>query len=401
MALDEMGNAIPTATTLLQPSQDGPHWGDLLSQPSEPPSTPAVAALPVSEEATPSSPSNQAVAPWMLEVTAESTEPSPAPVVPDPDRTVEWESIEHSSREASNLHRAAVAPWVPAPPADGTLPPAAVLSSPRPSRKLPASVWLLSILIPYALALTAAVVYFATRERPPHPLEAIQDQGLYEDIAFDGRRREGIPNAGEDSKDPRKQDRFSPTNELPAWFPRVKLGETQRYGSIEVTPLRVSREKLKFASLSPEREAIGDQVALVLYLRLKNVGNLYFHPHDVTFNRAAKRDVYTFLEVGDDRFYGAIKDPLVERLQGQSFSELPPGGEMETTVVAFESEAQQRAVDALAKASPDSPLTWRVHLRKGREEVALRQGGRRLVWLTTIVAVVFTPTEVKAFPNDQ
>jgi hypothetical protein len=318
-----------------------------------------------------------------------------APPPTDADRTSELTSL-----EAAQLSAPAemAAPWdQPALAQPGTA--AAPSLTARPSRRLPASAWLLSILLPYSLVVTGALIFVATRgqERQPHPLESIQDEGLYEDIAFDGRRREKIPDVA-DLKDPKKRDKIDPIkNELPASIPRLKLGQTGRFGGIEVTPIEVRRQRLEFKLLPAERDAIRDQEALVLRLRIKNVSDIIFHPNDETFNRTAKNDVYTLLEIGSGYFYGVVRDPLTERVKEQRFDELLPGGAMETLVVAFESPTQEKVVEALAKADPDQPLTWRVHLRKGREDVKLLHGNRvRTVWVTTIVPVVFTPAEVKA-----
>jgi hypothetical protein len=268
---------------------------------------------------------------------------------------------------------------------------------------VPWSVKLLAVLIPYSVMATAGVGYVlhSGLNRPPHPLEELQDQGIYEHIAFDGRRRENLPNIA-DTKETKKPDIQNPLVELASWMPRVKLGERQGFGKmdgIEVTPIDVTRRILDFVHLTEDRQPLKEQEVLVLRLKIRNTSGVIFHPDDPTFNRAWRKEVkpYTFLEIGDKQFYGVVHDPLTERVKGANYGELLPGGELETLVVAHESEKGERAVDLLAKLPSNTPLLWRVHLRKGREDIRLKVSGQvRTLWTTTIVPVSFTPADVRA-----
>jgi hypothetical protein len=277
-------------------------------------------------------------------------------------------------------------PWAQdeaAPESLGDAAEAGPVRAPRPKPRLPASFWILSFALPWAVAATAAAVmlYLRPVPRAVHPLESIEDQGPYEDV----------PEGGKRITDPIR-------TELPRDVPPVKLGETRKFGGIEVTPLEVLRQKVVYAYADGAADTPSADECLVLRLKIKNVSSpaIIFHPNDPTFNRA-REGSYTYLQVGEQRFYGLVADPTVERLQGQNFGELLPGQALETIVVAAKElpAKAETAVQAVAKAAPGQALVWRVHLRKGREEVATR-GRVRKVWVTTVVPVTFTAGDLKA-----
>jgi DNA-directed RNA polymerase subunit RPC12/RpoP len=411
--------SLPPAAEIPPPPtrHDGPNWGDLLpaseavaaEQQTETDAAmiPTVAA--VGTEVQPASITFVPGAPWADHGASEApavsmpadgngelvfvgaSPSSPAATVEEPSTLASGESpwVATTLREAAESTQQSGSPGG---------------SQVRTRRKLPVSVWLLSILIPYSMMSTVAAVYFLQRaqEQQIHPLESLQDQGLYENIYFDGRRRDIVPNIGA-LKDKAKEAIQDPLDKLAPWMPRLKLGETKRFGEIEVTALDVTRRPLEFLALPVDRAAAKDQEALVLRLKIKNVSGTVFHPDDPTFNRDIREPEirpYTFLEIGEGRYYGFVRDPLTERVKGQNFSELLHDAELETCIVAFQGAKGERAVDALAKVAPETELVWRVHLRKGREEIQLKSNRRvRTVWTTTIVPVVFTAADVKVGTN--
>lgn len=257
-------------------------------------------------------------------------------------------------------------------------------------RGLPVSVWLAALLVPYAIGSTIAVAYLfqqQQRNKQPHILESIPDQGLYEDF-LEGRRRETIPSISKAAEKP-VSNKIIPPNEpvLPEMHP-IKLGETRRIGMLSVQPVKVEKQKLIYRYQAGKTDVAGDE-ALVLTMKVKNEGNIIFRPDDETFNRAfnneSKVPVYTFLEVGKDRFYGAIADPAVEQLQLETVPTLLPGESTTVHVVAFRSgDGKKQAVDAW---KPGAQGIWRVHLRKGKEEITMLSGKKRSVWVTTVVPV--------------
>lgn len=257
------------------------------------------------------------------------------------------------------------------------------MASPLPRKKarIPLSYWLMSFLIPYAIAATVGIVILM-RNRPPHPLENVQDQGVYQELE-EGARRTIV----------------EPNQPLPPDVLPLRLGESRTFGILEVTPVRVYRQKIKYVAYRGSRNFESSDEGLYLALHLKNHGKEAFQPLDPTFNRAFRKDVspYTFLELGKKEYYGPIIDLATERLKGQNVGELLPEDEMDTVVVAAHEAAsnQTSAADASKTQPPDSTLIWRVQLRKGRAELPTRDGRKRMVWATTVIPIAFSPRDVK------
>jgi hypothetical protein len=257
----------------------------------------------------------------------------------------------------------------------------------RPRPKIPIAFWLIAVLLPSALVLVPVSLYIAfqrlTERREPvvHPLESIQDDGLYKDYQ-EGKRQEVI----------------SPLTELPPERPPIKLGETFQIGGLEVTPLEVVRQKVPFSFYRGARGYESYDEVLVLRVRLKNISNIVFHPHDPVFNRAYRQGVqpYTFLSIGDKRFYGIVSDPTTERVRGQNFGELLPEEEMETLFIAAHDASNGRVMDEIKKLPPSEKLIWRIQLRKGRENVR-----GRWVWATTVIPVEFRVQDIRPAARPQ
>lgn len=282
------------------------------------------------------------------------------------------------------------------------------LSQPAPVRRgLPITVWLAALLVPYAIGSTIAVAYLfqqQQRNKQPHILESIPDQGLYEDF-LEGRRRETIPSISKAAEKP-VTNKIIPPNEpvLPEMQP-IKLGETRRIGMLSVKPIKVEKKPLVYRYKQGKPDVASDD-ALFLTLQVKNEGNILFRPDDETFNRAfsneGKAPVYSFLELGlvlgKDRFYGAISDPTVEQLQLETVPTLLPGESTTMQVVAYRSgDGKQLAADVW---KPSVSGIWRVHLRKGKEEITMLSGKKRSVWVTTVVPVEVSFDGVGKVPGE-
>lgn len=266
------------------------------------------------------------------------------------------------------------------------------------SRRLPVSVWLAALLIPYAIGATIGIGYLLQqqqRNRTSHILESIPDQGLYEDF-FDGRRRDVQPPLSKASEKPVTSKIIPPTEPVLPEMTPLKLGESRKVGMLTVKPLSISKRRLQYSLRAGKSNVPGDEV-LVLTLSVKNEGPLIFRPDDETFNRAylneGRTPVYTFLEWGKEQFYGAVADPTTERLNLPSVPALQPGESAEIQVVADRnSTGTKLAVDQL---KPGEQGLWRVHLRKGKEEITMHSGKKRSVWVTTVVPIAFSTADVK------
>ncbi|MCS7167043.1 MAG: hypothetical protein RMI91_07675 [Gemmatales bacterium] len=302
-----------------------------------------------------------------------------APAVPETTREAEWPS---SAAETSLLDRARVRPQ----PAVGR-------------RRIPISFWLLAVLLPTTVTFVViSVILFrlwlaelARKER--HPLEDLPD--TVEGTADVGGRPRTVIN---------------PVQRPPEGA-AVRLGETRRYDGIEVTPLQVRWQRVIYARTEDGRTRVpASDPMLVLHLRIRNVSDHIIQPFEPIFNAAFRegRAVYTYLSVGDERFYGPLQDVALERLEGQTCIELWPANlkgdeaaepaslppsELETIIVAYQSPQRRKIGHALENLPRETSLVWHVHLRKGRQDRLIKGRGYRL-WLTTIVPVHFAIKDI-------
>lgn len=148
----------------------------------------------------------------------------------------------------------------------------------------------------------------------------------------------------------------------------LSLGETQRFGDVLVTPLRVAREPLEFVHFrgTETREPAGD--VLKLWLRFENVSeegktfvplgdNLLFYR---TFDKTGGIKTNNFLTAGDRSASSLV--PVFDQpigsdwdLAGQNLgTALEPGGSVEMYIPS--------EIDPPAATGP---MTWRIHFRKG------------------------------------
>jgi hypothetical protein len=244
---------------------------------------------------------------------------------------------------------AAAVPFVPEPAAAPAAVPAAA-----PRRRNPLAMLLLIFLVPYCVISTGVIVwlYLQQKRNDTHPLEWLLDQ----------QPEDGGP----------KQIK----HDLPLLDrQKTPLGQPIQVGTAtEVTPLQVD--------LVPGAEV------LVLTFRVKNLtADQRFNPVPRSFLR---RQGYTFLQFGNDKWFGGIlsyrrsrgfwADPR-GRLPGAAAFDgvLDPGETMTATL------SQTPAKEALRRLLDfRGPLLWRLEVRRGLVEVAGRQ-----VSATAVVGVEF------------
>jgi hypothetical protein len=256
--------------------------------------------------------------------------------------------------------------------------------------------WLLIILIPYSILMTiiAVVVYlnfYLNQRTQPHPLEYLPD--------IDGEYSPPSRKKVESYERPAPEGKGS---EIPPQL-RLALGQTKRFGELEVTPLNVALHRIVILQRGKEPSK---EVALVLKLHLKNVSpDWAFHPTDPWFVQKWKpgapgfypltRKPYTYLEAGAKRFYGgpitweeAVPgkgDPRQYIQEQHVDTELKPGEEMDTIVCTDPADGVQKQLK-----SYKGPLLWRVQLRRGREHY---NGHDKAA--TCVIGVEFTDADVK------
>ncbi|MFO0815833.1 MAG: hypothetical protein U0796_21660 [Gemmatales bacterium] len=288
------------------------------------------------------------------------------------------------------LEQASSSPW----PTDSPRLTAPTSGGPR---RLPLSVWVLSLLVPYAIGSTIGLAYLfqqQQRSKQPHILESIPDQGLYEDF-FEARRKEVMPPLSKAGEKQSAGKIIPPTEPILPEMQPIKMGETRRVGMLSVTPLAMTKQELKYLYRANSNGVPAGE-GLVLVLKVKNEGPLIFHPDDPTFNRSISSDskapIYTFLEQGRDRYYGVVNDPSQEQLHLPVMGALIPGETGSMHVVASRTSDGKLAADL----KPGTTGVWRVQLRKGKEEITLSTGRKRSVWVTTVV-----PVEVKVMEKTE
>jgi hypothetical protein len=198
----------------------------------------------------------------------------------------------------------------------------------------------------------------------------------------------------------------TPDQELPSRL-HVSLGKSIRVGDIEVTPTNVERRRIRFKQEGGEIDPT-DQEALALHLRLRNVSDdVYFKPLDSYFDRRWKLSKpagimpYTFLTLGDKRFFGGpldwqphtmakgdrFREPRMLVVGQDLDKELGPGEEMNTFICT---DPQDRATATLEKLKDKGPYLWRVQVRRG-----LVQVGDRELSASAVVGVEFNRADVQ------
>lgn len=177
----------------------------------------------------------------------------------------------------------------------------------------------------------------------------------------------------------------------------LALGESRRFGNLEVTPLKVARGPVQFEFYrrdDSQTKADGDEV-LKLWLRFRNVSTdqqispldaLLFR-RDAAFETGEIDRANNFVCAATDKkkdghrvLVYELNEDAAWNLRGQNLDfEIPPGETLDTYIPTTE-----EGVSDLLTA--DGPYVWRVHFRKGYSPQ--RYG------VTTVVEVNFDKSEV-------
>lgn len=234
--------------------------------------------------------------------------------------------------------------------------------------------FLLLVIGSYASAVTIALIYVLAFGRT-HQLESLPDV-----------------------KPPMKKGEiavtfYSPKNELPRGHV-LKLGESQRFGNVRVTPVKVTRGPVRFEHYSNQNNFKRDdtQPVLKLWLKFENASrDQTFSPLDslLVFKRTTQN---LGEKVFANNFLGTVEDRKLARslfyvydlpvhsefsLVGQKLdTELSPGDTWQTFVPSEESAVELKG-----------DLVWRVHIRKGHHPKSLRG-------VTTLIDVVFNSSDI-------
>jgi len=248
------------------------------------------------------------------------------------------------------------------------------LAHPQAELPAPSNQMTMIILGSYASLLTIYVLYVTFFSRP-HQLESLPDLKT-------------VQQAGGRVVVPRPEDI------LPAGH-QLKLGQTERFGNLKVTPLRVTRGPLKFfhytGASGGERDA-SDPV-LKLWIRFENVSDHQtFAPLDTTllaFHPFVKNDVRSFNVIFRERdrkdrdatvyypFDRMAADSEWRILDQHTNEPLPPHAAFDSFVPS------QEGMEDL-----EGNVVWRVHFRKGF-------GPQTGNGVTTLVDVEFNMQDIR------
>jgi hypothetical protein len=276
-------------------------------------------------------------------------------------------------KDATSKAPAVAAPAQSAPEPAATAPAASVVAPSAPAM-VPWN-WFL-IVASYASAVTIVLLYLLLTHRR-HQLESLPDL---------------VPKTFKGSvaiEVPAPQEEVAPGHVL-------KLGESQRFGSLRVTPVRITRGPIEFdhgfkfedTTLEPS------EPVLKLWLKFENVSrDQTFPPLDSTlvykrvFKKQGPQRIFTngFLCAADERRQGGQLYYVYELPElsefvvvGQDLNrDLPPGDAWETFI-----PSQEEAVEL------SGDCVWRVQFRKGYN----RRSGRGV---TTLIDVPFHTVDIE------
>jgi hypothetical protein len=186
-----------------------------------------------------------------------------------------------------------------------------------------------------------------------------------------------------------------PAKQVPAAHV-LRLGESRRFGSLKVTPLRVTRGPVEFSYYDPDSEVTRppEGPVLKLCLRFENVSkDQEFVPLDrrLVFTKEPDRKEYGIFKANNFVCRVSDRTQLAKHvfvfdmspdtewiIDGQNLDrELKPGEAVETFVATTPEQ-----IETLS-----GQLVWRVHFRKGYNPTSHRG-------VTTLIEVLFQSNEI-------
>ena len=188
---------------------------------------------------------------------------------------------------------------------------------------------------------------------------------------------------------------LSPDQELPP-ANVLKLGETRQFGSLKVTPLRVTRGLLEFDYYEPEANQHKDPEGpvLKLHLRFENVSrDQEFVPLDSTlvFYKEVDKKTYGLFKAND--FVCKVADRKNLSKQVLTFDLTPDGNWLLKGENLDREFGPGQVLDTFIPSAPDQietlsgDLVWRVHFRKGYNPTSYRG-------VTTLIEVFFNDSDI-------
>ncbi|MFN0199253.1 MAG: hypothetical protein ACKVT0_21085 [Planctomycetaceae bacterium] len=246
-------------------------------------------------------------------------------------------------------------------------------------RKVPMMLFI--IVLSYASAMTFAFGYLIYKSRfgMPHQLESLPD--------LKPPQKKGVVAA---------QILIPVLADLPQGH-TLHLGESRRFGNVRVTPLRVTKEPLRFEHYTGDakKQRPATEPVLKLWLRFENVSaDQEFCPLDRDLLLSRAHDPRNAGETRSNQYVMKYSDKVNERPRVQiydlppsdvwdfagsgAYPEMTPGQQWETYI-----PTTVEGVDSL-----EGNLVWRVHIRKGYNSESFRG-------VTTLLEVRFDSDEIQ------
>lgn len=188
-------------------------------------------------------------------------------------------------------------------------------------------------------------------------------------------------------------------NETPLPSPyRLKLGETRRYGNIQITPLKVTKGPLEFTYFSnaAQTKPATSTPVLKLWVKFENVSSDQTFPaldEYLLFQRVHDKE-----NVTQDRTNNYVCLQSERKRNGKRIPvyTFPIGGEwllkdqkLNTPIGPKEEWETYVPTNDEDLSSLEGPLTWRLHFRKGYNPQSFRG-------VTTLVEVEFDSKDIRA-----
>ena len=248
--------------------------------------------------------------------------------------------------------------------------PAIVASTTKPSGGV--STQLFIIVASYASAVTLAFIYIYLKTINGSALDLPDRRPK-----FDNKGRAGVS--------------IYPDGPLPGSH-RIKLGESRQYGSLRVTPVKVTKGPLEFVYHTGDdklKRSPTPAPVLKLWVKFENVSTDQVFPaldEDLVYTKRNDRS-NNYLCSQAERVPGGKKIGVYEwptnsewLMKNQKLdTELKPGETWETYIPSNDEQAIERL---------EGPVAWRVHFRKGYNRTTYRG-------VTTIVEVEFDSSDIQ------
>ena len=178
----------------------------------------------------------------------------------------------------------------------------------------------------------------------------------------------------------------------------LKLGESRQYGSVKVTPLKVTRGPVEFSYYKADEDQQKDPEGPVLKLHLKfeNVSpDQEFIPLDSVLVYSKDQDRKTFESFNPHNFVSNVSDRGTRAKHAYVLNVLPNGSWIVKNQNLDEDLAPGQSLETFVPTTAEEiesltgDLVWRVQFRKGYNRTSLRG-------VTTLIEVLFNSSEIVA-----